>query len=83
MYLIHMQVEIGVKRFSVLHILRGFDIVNGNPVDYMHCVLLGVVKQLFKLWFTSTYHRCEWYAVADPGFEKGGFQKAIRRCSAV
>jgi len=27
----------------------------------MHCVLLGVVKLLLKLWFTSTHHRELWY----------------------
>ena len=55
-----MQVVYGVKGYSVLHLLKTFDIIEGNPIDYMHCVLLGVVKKLFKLWFNSTYHRCEW-----------------------
>ena len=26
------------------------------PVDYMHCVLEGVMKQLMKLWFGSSFH---------------------------
>lgn len=56
-----MQVETGVKGYSVLHLVKSFDIIDGNPIDYMHCVLLGVVKKLFNLWFESTHHHCEWY----------------------
>ena len=45
-----------------MHSLPNFDIINNNPVDYMHCVLLGVVKQrLLPLWFDSVYHRNPWY----------------------
>ena len=36
---------------SALHILPSFDVVNGVVVDYMHCVLEGVVKKLLHLWF--------------------------------
>jgi len=31
------------------------------PVDYMHTVLLGVVKLLLKRWFDSSYHRAPFY----------------------
>ena len=34
---------------SWLACLKHFDIINGNSIDYMHCVLLGVVKTLMKL----------------------------------
>ena len=34
-----------------------FDIINGNGIDYMHCVLLGVVKTLLKLWFSSSHSK--------------------------
>lgn len=30
-------------------------------VDYMHCVLLGVTRQLLRLWFTKTFHKELWY----------------------
>lgn len=55
-----MQAVDGVKGYSVLHLLDDFDVIEGNPIDYMHCVLLGVAKKLLKLWFDSTYHRCDW-----------------------
>lgn len=41
----------GVKGLSPLLAITEFDIIRGCPVDYMHSVLLGVVKHLFKLWF--------------------------------
>ena len=43
----------GVKGKSVLHSLTDFDIIDNDPVDYMHCVLLGVVRTLLSLWFDS------------------------------
>lgn len=43
----------GVKGFSVLHDLKGFNIIKGVAVDYMHCVLLGVAKMLLHLWFDN------------------------------
>lgn len=54
----------GVKTISPLVLLNpstGFDIVNSFPVDYMHCVLLGVTKQFLDLWFNSKYHESPWY----------------------
>jgi len=41
-----------IKSPSILHILPDFDIMHGL-VDYMHSVLLGVARQLGKLWFTN------------------------------
>ncbi len=38
-----------------------FDIVDGIAVDYMHGILLGVTKQLLKLWLDSQYSHEEWY----------------------
>ncbi len=60
----YMQAVCGVKGYSVLHVLDYFDLIDGNPVDYMHCVLLGVIKRLLKLWLDSTNHRCEWLVLA-------------------
>lgn len=40
----------GVKGLSPLVSLPYFDVVHGFVPDYMHCVLLGVTKQLSKLW---------------------------------
>ncbi|XP_077507177.1 uncharacterized protein LOC144116311 [Amblyomma americanum] len=36
----------GVKEPSALLSLKGLDLVNGQSVEYMHCVLQGVTKQL-------------------------------------
>ena len=40
-----------VKGKSVLKILPNFDVVKKVQVDYMHCVLLGLVRKLLSLWF--------------------------------
>ena len=37
------------------------DLVDGIPVDYMHCVLLGVSKLLMTRWFDSSYHDQPFY----------------------
>lgn len=41
----------GVKGFSCLMVLPDFDIIKGVATDYMHNVLLGVVKRLIGIWF--------------------------------
>lgn len=50
----------GVKGKSVLHGLTEFDIIDGDPIDYMHCVLLGVVRTFTSLWFESKHHNEPW-----------------------
>ena len=55
-----LQAVFGVKGRSVLHTLTDFDVIDSNPVDYMHCVLLGIVRMLISLWFDSKYHREPW-----------------------
>ena len=42
----------GVKGLSWLSTLPYFDTIRGFSVDYMHCVLLGVCRQLLKLHVT-------------------------------
>ena len=44
----------------MLHLLRNFDVIDGNPIDYMHCVLLGVMKKLLNLWLNSEHHSSDW-----------------------
>ncbi|XP_070537248.1 uncharacterized protein [Ptychodera flava] len=34
--------------------LNHYDLTNGTGIDYMHCVLQGVMKTLFSLWFDTT-----------------------------
>ena len=45
----------GIKGPSWLALLTHFDIVDGTSVDYMHCVLEGVVKLLLNLWFSRIF----------------------------
>lgn len=47
----------GVIGKSLLFDLPGFDIVNDIPVDYMHCVCLGVVKMMVLLSFDVPQRR--------------------------
>ena len=37
------------------------DLVDGVPVDYMHCVLEGVTRRLIKSWFDKSHHRNSYY----------------------
>lgn len=46
---------------SPLIALKDFDIVNGFAIDYMHSILLGVVRKLLFLWFDQVNHREEYY----------------------
>ncbi|KAJ8316716.1 hypothetical protein KUTeg_005735 [Tegillarca granosa] len=45
--------EKGVKGMSWGFSLPNFDIINSMCLDYMHAVLLGVMKHLLNLWFTK------------------------------
>lgn len=38
----------GIKGQSVLSGI--IDLVNGSPIDYMHCVLEGIMKKLLEVW---------------------------------
>ncbi|RXG72669.1 hypothetical protein Avbf_05591 [Armadillidium vulgare] len=49
----------GIKGCSPLTDLQGFNIIWGAPPDYMHIILLGVMKTLFELYFTNTGN--PWY----------------------
>ena len=51
----------GVKGPSVVMEIPYFDVIQGMAVDYMHQAVLGVGRQLLKLWFLSKYHNCLWY----------------------
>ena len=49
-----------VKGKSMLETIDNFDVIAGCPVDYMHCVLLGVIRRLLKVWFAKSYHNSDW-----------------------
>jgi len=49
----------GIKGKSVLSGI--VDLVNGVPLDYMHCVLEGVTKWMLDKWVSSPNHSCAYY----------------------
>lgn len=51
----------GVKGPSMLSLIPLFDLVKGFFPDYMHSVLLGVVRQMISLWFDSSNHSKPFY----------------------
>ncbi|CAN7989826.1 unnamed protein product, partial [Ixodes pacificus] len=51
----------GVKGPTVLSLISEFDCGSGFVVDYMHYVLLRVVRTFLHLWFDSKYHGESWY----------------------
>ena len=53
--------EYGIKGPSWLSTIPHYDLIRGTSIDYMHCVLLGVCKQVIKLWTQSKYHKELWY----------------------
>jgi len=51
----------GVKGPSLFMFVTIFNIINSFPPDYMHSVLLGVVKMFFIAWFDSKNFEYPWY----------------------
>jgi hypothetical protein len=51
----------GVKGPTMLSLIPSFDLVKGFFPDYMHSVLLGVVRQMISLWFDSSNHSKPFY----------------------
>lgn len=43
----------GMNGLSPLVNMKNFDVVRGQAVDYMHCILLGVTRQLAGFWLDS------------------------------
>ena len=50
----------GVKGYSSLSQLPLFDIIWGTGVDYMHQSILGIGRQLLRLWFLPKKHSYPW-----------------------
>lgn len=53
--------EMGVKTLTPLVLLNKFDMVKGFTIDYMHCILLGIVRQFLDLWLNTKHHEEPWY----------------------
>ena len=65
--LIHVK---GVKGPSTTALIPAFDVAESFVPDYMHSILLGVARMLFKLWFTPAYKD-------RPFYVKKSFRKEI------
>ncbi len=47
----------GIKTISLLVGMDSdFDVINGVVIDYMHGILLGIVKTMTLLWFDQSSH---------------------------
>lgn len=51
----------GVKRISCMVAAIDFDLIFSFPIDYMHCVLLGIMKKLLNLWLDTSNHKKPYY----------------------
>ncbi|KYQ53908.1 hypothetical protein ALC60_07166 [Trachymyrmex zeteki] len=51
----------GVKGVSPVAVISEFNLVHGFVLDYMHCVLLGVIRLVTGLWLDSTSHNEKYY----------------------
>lgn len=51
----------GVKGISPLVKIPHFGLTLSSPVDYMHCICLGVVKLLMDIWLDSKNNRMKFY----------------------
>ena len=54
----------GVKGLTWFSYLPFFDNIRGIAIDYMHCVLLGVVKMHANLWFDKS-HKQEIFSISS------------------
>jgi len=53
--------HMGIKGPSLLSLLPRFDVIRGMVPDYMHCVCLGVARQMATLWFDGKNHQEPFY----------------------
>ena len=50
-----------VKGFSIISLIPCFSIIDSFIPDYMHCLLLGVVKTFVDAWLNSSFSGNPWY----------------------
>ncbi len=56
-----LHISFGIKALSILLLLLCFDIIGGFTLEYMHVVLLGVVRQVTNALFDTAYHTKVFY----------------------
>lgn len=69
----------GVKHASPMLLLpkeTGVDIVRSFSVDYMHAVLLGVVRQFMRLWFSPEHGGADYSS-------RGSTERASQRLTSI
>ncbi|XP_069102496.1 uncharacterized protein [Argopecten irradians] len=52
--------EKGVKGISMLSVFPTFSLIRGTTIDYMHCVLLGIMKMMIGLWINQDHRQEAW-----------------------
>lgn len=57
--------ERGIKGASALALLKDVNLSEAFPVDWMHCVLLGIVKTLLKYWLNTKYRLKKSFYIGD------------------
>ena len=57
------ELVLGIKgpSCSWLSMVPEYNVLAGNTIDYIHCVLLGVTRMILKLWFDSKHSQQLWY----------------------
>lgn len=53
----------GINELSCMVGAADFDLINGYAIDYMHCILLGIMGKLFSLWLDSSNHKKPHYII--------------------
>ena len=51
----------GMKGLSSSFGLPGYDVIKGTSIDYMHTVLLGIVKMFMSRWFDTAHRHSPYY----------------------
>lgn len=72
--------ELGVIGISPLLGVPDFDLIIQCPIDWMHCVLLGVTNALMELWFHSNNHREKYYL---PPIKRAIVERRISRITPL
>lgn len=57
----YIKIILFILGISPLIALPDFDVINGFAIDYMHAVLLGIVRKLISLWFDQRNFKQNWY----------------------
>lgn len=51
----------GIKSMSCMIAAKEFDLILSFAIDYMHLILLGIMRKLFDLWLDTKNHKEDYY----------------------